>query len=273
MDPRFKQTEDQYFSLRGQLAAGRITRQQFEAELQRLVFQDASGRYWAIGADSGRWMTHDGRAWIAASPPTSSPVFSSGGPPPLPEAGPPGVQPLPVQPAYTAPAAVAPARSGGTGCGRGCLIGCIFLVLLCVVGAGGVWLGYQSGVLTPANLLNLAGLGPAYVEVDNFRDDRIEVKVVQLDVSKDSVPIQGGLSLGVFDVKTFRAGNAGKYRVDFTTRTGTAIGTCTIDLRGGDQYQFVTLPQRTIVSRANRTPVTGRDLLIETSALCRGGTP
>lgn len=71
MDDKFKQTEDQYFLLKGQLAAGRISREQFEAALKDLTLQDAQGRYWMIGADTGNWYVHDGHAWVQSLPPSS----------------------------------------------------------------------------------------------------------------------------------------------------------------------------------------------------------
>ncbi len=54
---QFKRVEDEYFRLKGLLAAGRITPEQFEVALKELPFQDAEGRYWMIGADSGNGST------------------------------------------------------------------------------------------------------------------------------------------------------------------------------------------------------------------------
>jgi hypothetical protein len=282
-DPRYRQNEEQYYRLRGQLASGRITRQQFEAELQRLVLQDSMGRYWAVGADSGQWMMHDGRQWVRATPPgnappapgtlpsalpeESHPVMAA--PAPAPQTVPP--QPVPPQPVSPRPAPTPAPSSGKGGCGKGCVIGCLFLLVLCVVGSVGVWFGFQSGAITLNNIFNLAGQGPGYIEVDNFRDDSVQVSILQTNAAKDATPSQGTLTLNAFDVKTFRSSGPGKYKIDFVGRNGLSFGTCTIDLRGGEQYQFVALPQRTVVNRASQPPATGRDLLIETSALCRGG--
>jgi hypothetical protein len=65
----FRQVESEYFRLRGQLAAGRLTQQQFEAALQPLMFQDDEGRYWMIGVESGQWHMFDGRQWVQRMPP------------------------------------------------------------------------------------------------------------------------------------------------------------------------------------------------------------
>ncbi len=69
VDP-FRQAEDEYLRLKGQLAAGRITREQFDAALKQLMIPDAQGRHWMIGPDSGKWYVHDGQNWVEAQPPS-----------------------------------------------------------------------------------------------------------------------------------------------------------------------------------------------------------
>lgn len=64
----FEQAEQEYFSLRGQLDTHRITPQQFDSALKALMIQDAQGRYWMPGADSGQWYVHDGQQWVRAAP-------------------------------------------------------------------------------------------------------------------------------------------------------------------------------------------------------------
>lgn len=68
----FQKAEDEYFTLRGQLEAGRITRAQFEAALKNLMLQDAQGRWWMLGVDSGKWYVNDGKNWVEAQPPPSA---------------------------------------------------------------------------------------------------------------------------------------------------------------------------------------------------------
>jgi hypothetical protein len=46
---QFQQAEDEFLRLKGRLAAGRITREQFDAALKELIVQDAQGRCWMIG--------------------------------------------------------------------------------------------------------------------------------------------------------------------------------------------------------------------------------
>jgi hypothetical protein len=58
--------------LKGQLVAGRITQAQFDAALKQQMLQDAQGRYWTLGAESGKWYLHDGQTWVEAQPPGAS---------------------------------------------------------------------------------------------------------------------------------------------------------------------------------------------------------
>lgn len=64
----YKSAEEAYFKLKGQAATGRITHEQFEAQLRELMVQDAQGRYWMLGADSGKWYRRDGETWTEAQP-------------------------------------------------------------------------------------------------------------------------------------------------------------------------------------------------------------
>ncbi len=78
---RFQQVEREYFRLKGQLAAGRITQEQFEAELQKLMLQDAQGRHWMLGVETGKWYLNDGEKWVQAEPPLASAAPVSPPPP------------------------------------------------------------------------------------------------------------------------------------------------------------------------------------------------
>jgi len=68
LDPRFEQAEREFFALKSKLDRGRIARGEFDAALEKLMLQDAQGRYWMLGADSGKWYVHDGRVWVQAEP-------------------------------------------------------------------------------------------------------------------------------------------------------------------------------------------------------------
>ena len=86
---QFRKSEDQFFLLKGQLAAGRITQSQFDAALKALMIQDAQGRYWMIGEDTGKRYVHDGQTWVETNPSVVSapPVPESYAPAPQPSRG------------------------------------------------------------------------------------------------------------------------------------------------------------------------------------------
>lgn len=60
--------EQRYQQLRAGLAAGQIDPAEFARAADRLQFQDAWGRSWMIGAQSGAWYCYDGQAWQPADP-------------------------------------------------------------------------------------------------------------------------------------------------------------------------------------------------------------
>ncbi|MGB8646708.1 MAG: hypothetical protein WCF84_15820 [Anaerolineae bacterium] len=76
----FQRAEDEYFRLKGLMATGRVTHEQFEAALKDLMFQDVQGRWWMLGAETGQWHVYDGQQWVLAQPPSPG----SGQPPPVP---------------------------------------------------------------------------------------------------------------------------------------------------------------------------------------------
>ncbi len=101
---QFRQAEEQFFLLKGQQSAGRITREQFDAALKQLMIQDAQGRFWMIGADTGEWFVHDGQNWVRANPP--APAVAR--PTSLPERAAPGYAPSRPPPVFAPPERVAP---------------------------------------------------------------------------------------------------------------------------------------------------------------------
>ncbi|HYO48355.1 MAG TPA: hypothetical protein VEW94_00780, partial [Chloroflexia bacterium] len=65
----FQRAQIDYTRLRGELAAGRTTPQQYEASVNTMRVQDQYGRYWMMGAADGLWYVYDGRSWVRANPP------------------------------------------------------------------------------------------------------------------------------------------------------------------------------------------------------------
>ena len=80
----------------------------------------------------------------------------------------------------------------------------------------------------------------------------------------------GAIQLNAFDVKTFHTPNAAKFRIDFASAAGrSSLGSCTLNVRSGDQFQFVALPDKILINRVNSPPQSGADLVVQSSSLCR----
>ncbi len=67
-DP-FAQVEAKVARLRQQLETGKLSEKQFKAQLQELMVQDVSGKWWMIGYETDEWYFHDGAKWMRADPP------------------------------------------------------------------------------------------------------------------------------------------------------------------------------------------------------------
>jgi hypothetical protein len=80
----FAQVEARVAKLRQDLAAGRLTEEQFKAQLREMMVEDGDGNWWMVGYETGEWYHHDGTDWVRADPPgravpqpTSQPVAPS----------------------------------------------------------------------------------------------------------------------------------------------------------------------------------------------------
>ncbi len=69
MMDKFREAEKIYRELKEKRDRGEITKQEFITELQKLMFKDEKGRFWALGTTSGKWHYYDGSKWIPAEPP------------------------------------------------------------------------------------------------------------------------------------------------------------------------------------------------------------
>lgn len=64
-----EELERKFFEIKGKLDVGVITEEQFKSEVEKLRFQDNQGRWWMLGAQSGKWYSYDGMRWIPGQPP------------------------------------------------------------------------------------------------------------------------------------------------------------------------------------------------------------
>lgn len=66
----FQTAERDFFLLKGQLAANRLSRAQFDAALAKLNVRDEYGRAWRMEPETGAWQVQQDDTWIAADPKT-----------------------------------------------------------------------------------------------------------------------------------------------------------------------------------------------------------
>ena len=64
----FRDLHSRYEELREQFDAGEINEEEFKEELESLQLKDEQGRYWTIGAQTGKWYFYDGRRWVEETP-------------------------------------------------------------------------------------------------------------------------------------------------------------------------------------------------------------
>jgi hypothetical protein len=69
MSNAFGETEAAFLALRRKFRSNEISRREFIDQLKTLRLRDAQGRFWMIGAQSGKWYFFDGREWVQSSPP------------------------------------------------------------------------------------------------------------------------------------------------------------------------------------------------------------
>lgn len=66
-----EEIEELFHELRAKVEAGTISEDDFEAQLREFLFQDESGTYWTMGAQTHKWYRHENGDWVRASPPPS----------------------------------------------------------------------------------------------------------------------------------------------------------------------------------------------------------
>ncbi len=65
----FRDVEIAFHGLRRQYRRREISRREFIDRLKKLRLRDEQGRFWMIGARTGKWYYFDGRDWVRADPP------------------------------------------------------------------------------------------------------------------------------------------------------------------------------------------------------------
>jgi len=70
MPDQFREIEAAFGRLKEKFSQGKISQREFIASLKKLRIRDEEGRFWMIGAQSGKWYFFDGHDWTQAKPPS-----------------------------------------------------------------------------------------------------------------------------------------------------------------------------------------------------------
>lgn len=70
MADQFREAEANFAHLREKFQAQKLTPQEFADSLRQLRIKDDDGRFWVIGAESGKWYAYENGEWVERKPPS-----------------------------------------------------------------------------------------------------------------------------------------------------------------------------------------------------------
>jgi hypothetical protein len=70
MDDRFRDVMADFDRMTIRFRGGEISRREYIESLKQMRFKDEAGRFWMIGAQTGKWYYFDGTGWVQSSPPS-----------------------------------------------------------------------------------------------------------------------------------------------------------------------------------------------------------
>ncbi len=70
MDDRFRDVKADFDRMTSRFRGGEISRREYIESLKQMRFKDDEGRFWMIGAQTGKWYYFDGTGWVQSSPPS-----------------------------------------------------------------------------------------------------------------------------------------------------------------------------------------------------------
>ncbi|MEW6456172.1 MAG: zinc ribbon domain-containing protein [Acidobacteriota bacterium] len=69
MKERFEEVEKKFEELKKKRDTHLISDEEWKEELRKLIIRDDDGKFWMVGALSGKWHYYDGKQWIQTDPP------------------------------------------------------------------------------------------------------------------------------------------------------------------------------------------------------------
>jgi hypothetical protein len=157
------------------------------------------------------------------------------------------------------------------------LIFILLVSLICVGSAISGYVYYKAPQSEKNKVLNYFGKGPASIQVNNLNDTTVYMfATTSLDTSaadENAVGINTEVSsFGIVDQYEL---DSGAYRFDFGSQAGGMdLGTCIFNIKGGEVYNFVVIPDHIIVDRteypesSDRDPTSVTEFEVATSSLC-----
>jgi hypothetical protein len=88
-----EEIEKLFQELRRGFETGAIGEEEFQARVDRFIYQDDEGHRWTIGASTEQWFRHDNVGWVQASPPPTLEPFAEKSTPTAAEEEPPAPSP------------------------------------------------------------------------------------------------------------------------------------------------------------------------------------
>ncbi len=70
MGNEFRDAEEAFSHLKESYSEGKISQREFIDTLKQLRIRDDQGRFWMIGAQTGKWYYFNGEDWVQAKPPS-----------------------------------------------------------------------------------------------------------------------------------------------------------------------------------------------------------
>jgi hypothetical protein len=160
-------------------------------------------------------------------------------------------------------------RSGG----KNCLIFVLGMTLACfcglvAIGGGGYYM-YTNGSLDRRSMQNALGLGTGEVSIVNLADEKINTDLDFFDTEQNDWTGYKSEPVESFDVNGFGGMQKGWYRLEITSLDGTPLGQCQLQIKSGDVYRLVVVPEGIAISLEGFTPQSADDLKLNTTSLCQ----